>query len=458
MPADAQAHTFMFRSLPLRAASVVSVDRDQHIIYGVSAAQAVEALGHDMVLDGKTIGQLVEHGNAARNGVKSRFTHPGLSSTGLGKYLGRMRNFRQEGDKAIADLHLADSAFKTPDGDLGTYVMDMAENDPDMFGMSVVIQGRRVWTLADGTEMDVEDFKEGRRPENATTEKPVVRIKQLHAVDAVDEPAANRDGLFAARHLWATNSLSQEAFDDIDEYLSGAGVTPQRAFQFALAYFTARGVDVKEFKQMAEVTPEEEQKEQPGTTPATPPASEQPAEESPEPAADAGAELAAQLAELKAQFAAMAAELAAKGERETELSQALSQADERLAEMERAAMRDRFAALAAGWYGDTSKHALMLEKLAALDGEAGESFQFYVQTQNALAEQVKAAGLFGEKGTDKPGNFASATEQVAQLAAARAKDQGISLGEAMKQVFGEQPGLYEQYVVESVATKAKGRE
>ena len=70
-----------------------------------------------------------------------------------------------------------------------------------MFGMSMVIQGRRVWTLADGSEMDVEDFKEGRRPESATTEKPVIRIKQLMAVDAVDEPAANRDGLFAARHF-----------------------------------------------------------------------------------------------------------------------------------------------------------------------------------------------------------------------------------------------------------------
>lgn len=453
MSADAQAHTFMFRSLPLRAAPVLSVDRDQHIIYGVSAAQAVEALGHGMTLDGKTIGQIVEHGNAARNGVKSRFTHPGLSSTGLGKYLGRLRDFRQEGDKALADLHLADSAFKTPEGDLGTYVMDMAENDPDMFGMSVVISGQRVWTLDDGSEMDVEDFKDGKRPERATTKIPVVRIKQLHAVDAVDEPAANRDGLFAARHLWATNSLSQEAFDDIDEYLSGAGVTPQRAFQFALAYFTARGVDVKEFKQMAE----EEVKD---TAPEAEAAPETPAAdaEQTQPAADAGAELAAQLAELKAQVAAMQAELAAKGERETELSQALSQADERLAEMEREAMRGRFAALAAGWYGDTAKHVAMLEKLAALDGEAGESFQFYVQTQNALAEQVKAAGLFGEKGTDKPGNFASATAQVAQLAEARAKEQGISLSEAMTQVFGEHPGLYEQYVVESVATKARGRE
>lgn len=446
----------MFRSLPLRAVPVLSVDRDRHIIYGVSAAQAVEALGHDMLLDGKTIGQVVEHGNAARNGVKSRFTHPGLSSTGLGKYLGRLRNFRQEGDKALADLHLADSAFKTPDGDLGTYVMDMAEHDPDMFGMSMVIQGRRVWTLADGSEMDVEDFKEGRRPESATTEKPVIRVKQLMAVDAVDEPAANRDGLFAARHLWATNSLSQEAFDDIDEYLSGAGVTPQRAFEFALAYFTARGVDVKEFKQMAEETVEETKApEQTEATPGTPAAADPAAMQA---ESDAGDTEDAELAALKAQVAAMQAELAARGERETELATALGQADARLQELERDAMRGRFAALAAGWYGDTGKHVDMLEKLAALDGEAGESFQFYAQTQTALAEQVKAAGLFGEKGTDKPGTFASATEQVAQLAATRAKEQDISLSEAMTQVFGEQPGLYEQYVVESVATKAKGRE
>ena len=450
MPADVQANTFMFRSLPLRAEPVVSVDRDQHIIYGVSAAQAVEALGHDMILDGRTIAQVVEHGNSARNGVKSRFTHPGLSSTGLGKYLGRLRDFRQEGDKALADLHLADSAFKTPEGDLGTYVMDMAEHDPDMFGMSMVIQGRRVWTLADGSEMDVEDFKEGRRPENAITEKPVVRVKQLMAVDAVDEPAANRDGLFAARHLWATNSLSQEAFDDIDEYLSGAGVTPQRAFQFALAYFTARGVDVKEFKQMAEET-RDTAPEQPEATPVTPAAADPAAEQA---APDADAELAA----LKAQVAAMQAELDAKADQGAELAMRLLEAEQRTEQLEHAAMRSRFAALAAGWYGDATKHADVLEKLAALDGESGEAFQFYVQTQNALFEQLRTSGLFGEKGNDKPGNFASATEQVAQLAATRAKEQGISLGEAMKQVFGEQPGLYEQYVAESVATKAKGRE
>jgi hypothetical protein len=67
---------------------------------------------------------------------------------------------------------------------------------------------------------------------------------------------------------------------------------------------------------------------------------------------------------------------------------------------------------------------------------------------------MRASALFGEKGTDKPGTFASATDQVTAMATARSKDQGITLGEAMKQVFGEQPGLYEQYVAEAAA---KGR-
>ena len=418
-----RSETYTFRSLPLRAQPPARVDREAHIIYGVSAAQAVEALGHDMLLDGRSISQIVEHGNAARNGVKSRFTHPGLSSTGLGKYLGRMRDFRQEGDKAVADLHLADSAFRTPEGDLGNYVMDMAENDPDMFGMSVVIKGKRVWTLSDGSELDGVDGAGNpiARPALALTDVPVVRVRQLLAVDAVDEPAANRDGLFAARHLWATNSLSQEAFEDIDEYLGGAGVTPQRAFEFVLAYFAARGVNLQEFRQMAE-------KEQEKGAPV-----------------EAGENAA--LAEMQSRLAALQAELAARAERESELAAKLTQANERVSKLEGDALREKLAALAEGWYGEADKHVDMLLKLAQLDGEGGESFQFYVQTQNALAEQVRQSDLFKERGTDKPGQFTSALERANALALARAKD-GTAFGQALEAVFREQPALYEQYTSE----------
>jgi hypothetical protein len=419
---------YMLRAMPLRGEPVSRVDREAHIIYGVSAAQPVEALGHGMILDAKTIRQIVEHGNAARNGVKSRFTHPGLSSSGLGKYLGRLRDFREEGSKAVADLHIADSAFKTPEGDLGTYVMDMAENDPDMFGLSVVIRGERFWTLSDGSELPTED-EDGRtrkRPDNATTDKPVVRVKQLLAVDAVDEPAANRDGMFAARHLWATNALSQEAFDDIDEYLGGAGVTPQRAFEFALSYFAARGVNLQEFQKMAEKK-----------------------QEAAEPIPAQFGELTVDdgLAELKAQMAALQSELAAKGEREAELLAALHQAGERISSLEGEAMRERFGQLAADWHGETAKHVAMLEKLAQLDGEAGDSFQFYVQTQNALAEQMKASELFKEKGTDKPGSFSNTLERVNTLAAAYVKD-GATQADALARVFREHQELYDQYARE----------
>ena len=424
----APSEIYTFRSLPLRAQPPARVDREAHIIYGVSAAQAVEALGHDMLLDGRSIAQIVEHGNAARNGVKSRFTHPGLSSTGLGKYLGRMRDFRQEGDKAVADLHIADSAFKTPDGDLGTYVMDLAENDPDVFGMSVVIKANRVWQLSNGSELDaVNERGEGvERPANAVTDKPLARVRQLMAVDAVDEPAANRDGLFAARNLWATNVLSQEAFDDIDEYLGGAGVSPQRAFEFALQYFAARGLNLQGWR-MAEG-------KQGGEAGQLATQTAQPSD---------GA-----LAELRDQVAAMQAELAAKAQREAELLAALNTASERTSKLEREAVRGRFAMLAADWQGPTDKHVDMLEKLAQADGEAGELFGFYVQQQTALAEQVKAAGLFNERGSDKPGATGSATERANALAAVKVKDGGLLFGQALQAVFGEQPQLYDEYVRE----------
>ena len=61
-----------------------AVDREARMIHGVSVAQAVEALGHELVLDSVTLDQLVACGNARTRGVKSRFTHPGLSADGLG--------------------------------------------------------------------------------------------------------------------------------------------------------------------------------------------------------------------------------------------------------------------------------------------------------------------------------------------------------------------------------------
>lgn len=125
------------------------VDREQHVIYGVSAMQAVEALGHRLMVDAKSLEQFVTLANATAHGLKSRFTHPGLSADGLGKHLGRIRNFRVEGDKAVGDLYLSETAAKSPHGDLRAYVESLAAEDPEAFGMSVVVDGYGAWQLHD---------------------------------------------------------------------------------------------------------------------------------------------------------------------------------------------------------------------------------------------------------------------------------------------------------------------
>ena len=61
-------------------------DTDERAAYRI-LIQAVEALGHGMMIDEVTLDQVVAYGNVLAKGVKCRFTHPGLSSDGLGSLL-----------------------------------------------------------------------------------------------------------------------------------------------------------------------------------------------------------------------------------------------------------------------------------------------------------------------------------------------------------------------------------
>ncbi len=223
------------------------VDRERGIIYGASALQAVEALGHDMLIDTKTLEQVRDHGNAAKLGIKVRFTHPGMCSDGMGKMLGRQRDFRVVGDKVVGDIHFNPAAAKAPDGDLSGYVMDLAESDPASFAMSIVFDNGPVWKMDDGTEAAVKYDRFGPiRPQGAIGDKPFTRVKQLYASDIVDEPAANRDGLFADARLVSSfsatsNELAADAFAALDLMREQLGMTVDAAHDFTARYFAARG-------------------------------------------------------------------------------------------------------------------------------------------------------------------------------------------------------------------------
>lgn len=183
-------------------ARALGVDRSAKVIRGVILAEEgpFRSKGRGE-FDQSSIREIVKLAKSFDGGLKSRFTHPTLSDDGLGKMLGRVRDVhksfitRESADgpqeKMIArgDLHLSETAFKTPAGDLATYVMDLVEEDPDNAGMSLVLEPRKE------TRLD----SKGRPKLGADGEElpPLWRPLALHAVDVVDEGDATRSMLAA---------------------------------------------------------------------------------------------------------------------------------------------------------------------------------------------------------------------------------------------------------------------
>lgn len=159
------------------------VDREAKIIHGYSVMSLGEAKGHGFAADRVTLEQLIDLGNAQPLGVKSRIIHPerkadGTSTDRFLAYVGKSKNFRREGDKVVADLHISKAAAVSPEGDYGTYLMERADEDDgvDGFGASPEVR----YALA-----------------KAQYGPPVMRLKGLDAIAFVDDPATNT-GFFSA--------------------------------------------------------------------------------------------------------------------------------------------------------------------------------------------------------------------------------------------------------------------
>ncbi len=169
------------------------VDREKGIIHNIVVVTEGEAKGHNIHLNDKFLDDVVHLAAERPAGIKARFGHPNICATALGTYLGRFKNFRgidsplisrgdAEGRGVLADLHLDPSAKKSPKGNLYEYVLDMAENNPDMFGASIAFKkGETIKTFSE---------ENGKK-----VEKQFATIKALYATDLVDSPAAT-DSLF----------------------------------------------------------------------------------------------------------------------------------------------------------------------------------------------------------------------------------------------------------------------
>lgn len=223
-------------ALAMGGGSINGVDRENKILRGYIVAEKgpFKSAGRGE-FDTPALQKIVELGNASPIGLKSRFTHPGLSSDGLGNYLGRAKNFQLEGDSKVrADLHFDPVAFDGPKGNLGKYVMDLADTDPKGIGSSLVLAVDKTYRLnADGTPQKSPDGKEL---------PPLWMPKKLRASDIVDEGDATNSLLSVEELDDLPDHAVRMAFEALNQAFSGQDreTTKARAEAFIERYLNHR--------------------------------------------------------------------------------------------------------------------------------------------------------------------------------------------------------------------------
>lgn len=230
--------------------------RQQGVIRSASIVSRGEALGHDEWLDQSFIESVAEAINQPNKGVKSRFTHPSLSGDGLGTFLGRVMDAEVVGGRVLADIHFTQASHNTPDGDLATYVMDLAEEDPESFGVSIVYQPD-LGAEDEFNGANEDEFGVFQSPdEDNARNLPHARLANLRAGDVVDEPAANPGGLFHREQEFAQEADAVAEFalglsDKQPNLVALSSVNPDRMRGFVSRFLNTRGMEIRK---MAEDT------------------------------------------------------------------------------------------------------------------------------------------------------------------------------------------------------------
>lgn len=207
-------------AIPLRVmAESSSVDRANRIIRGAVMIERGKIDPRDprpWYVDDTTLRQVIQFGNAHPAGLKARWTHPHQGRDGLGDFLGKWTQLRlsPRGSAVLADLRLSEVAFRGGETSRGQWILDMARDDPDAFGVSIY------------PDLDDRAMAEGTAPDGLVP----LRIVGLIAADLTDNPAATRGGLFGTGALSVAAATPTEISDAL-------GVIGSTAYSTALAEY-----------------------------------------------------------------------------------------------------------------------------------------------------------------------------------------------------------------------------
>lgn len=178
------------------ASEVLGVDRENKIIRGYVVAEEGETKTKGRAeFDLQSLEMLATLGNAEPAGIPMHFQHQNASDDGLGKFVGRAKNFRvdQRSGRAIlrADSHISETAMMhsvsggTP---YGEYLMSLAAEDPGALQTSIVIT------------RDAFQERKGKAP--------IIRPPKLIGSDFVQQGDAVHGDLFS--------------LDGLDEFMEGS--------------------------------------------------------------------------------------------------------------------------------------------------------------------------------------------------------------------------------------------
>jgi hypothetical protein len=141
---------------------VSSIDKTAGIVRGVCIIKTGEILGHSMFADDKTLSTVLSACKRKKN-LRVKLDHTQSASA----IVGRLTNFRIDGDCVRADLELLKSS------EYREYILELAEKLSDQFGLSIAFE-----------------------PTTQTIgSKCFVRCKSISSADIVSDPAATK-GLF----------------------------------------------------------------------------------------------------------------------------------------------------------------------------------------------------------------------------------------------------------------------
>lgn len=164
----------------------IGVDMEKRIIYGYCMAEEgwfkSEDRGQFTRESLQSIMDCFATDAKPKKGLRSRYTHPGMSDDGLGLALGRAKDPWIDKNENIwrarADLHISDMANESPKGKLGDYVLGMANDDPELISSSLVLEPELAYPInKDGTRQKLAD---------GTPIPPVWICKKLMASDIVE--------------------------------------------------------------------------------------------------------------------------------------------------------------------------------------------------------------------------------------------------------------------------------